>query len=163
MKFVDQREWIAALDEHGELARVKVPVEWTGEIGAICRRVLNEQGPALLLENVVGHERSWCTKLFTGSLGTAARVSLAMTGRKDVPRRELSEIFLRALRSGIPPTVVPTGPVKENIRRGDQVDLSEIPVPLGIPATAVATSTRCAPWSRAIRRPASSTSARTAA
>ncbi len=73
MTFVDQRQWIATLEQHGELARVKVPVEWQGEIGAICRRVLNAQGPALLFEHVVGHERSWCTKLFTGSLGTAAR------------------------------------------------------------------------------------------
>jgi UbiD family decarboxylase len=133
MKFVDQREWIATLEENGELARVKVPVEWTGEIGAVCRRVLNAQGPALLFENVVGHEHTWCTKLFTGSLGTAARVSLAMTGKKDVPRRDLSEMFRKALRSGIPPTVVPTGPVKENVLRGDRIDLFQIPVPLWHP------------------------------
>ena len=133
MNFLDQREWIAALERHGELARVTVPVAWSGEIGAICRRVLNAQGPALLFENVLGHEQSWCSKLFTGSLGTAARVSLAMTGKKDTPRRELSRIFLKALRSGIAPMVVPWGPVQQNVRRGDRIDLFEIPVPLWHP------------------------------
>jgi len=38
MTFVDQREWMAMLEEAGELVRVKVPVDWTGEIGAICRK-----------------------------------------------------------------------------------------------------------------------------
>lgn len=133
MKIVDQRQWIAMLEDTGELARVKVQVDWSGEIGAICRRVLNAQGPALLFEHVVGHERTWCSKLFTGSLGTPARVSLAMTGEKDVPRRELADRFRRALRAGMPPTVVSTGPVKENVLRGTAVDLFQLPVPLWHP------------------------------
>ena len=133
MKFLDQRSWITTLEAAGQITRVKVPVDWNGEIGAICRKVLNAQGPALLFENVTGHERSWCTKLFTGSLGTASRVSLALTGSADVPRREQAERFQRALHTGIPPTRVATGPVKENIRRGDQVDLFQIPVPLWHP------------------------------
>lgn len=133
MGFLDQRAWIATLEDAGELARVKVPVDGKGEIGAICRRVLNAQGPALLFENVAGHERSWCTKLFTGSLGTAARVALALSGRKDTPRRELAETFRRALQRGTPPTVVKTGPVKENVLRGEGIDLFQIPVPLWHP------------------------------
>jgi len=89
MTFLDQRQWIATLEDAGELARVKVPVDWKGEIGAICRRVLNAQGPALLFEHIVGHERTWCTKFFTGGLGTPGRVSLAFGRSKDTPRREL--------------------------------------------------------------------------
>ena len=133
MTFLDQRAWITTLEAAGEVTRVKVPVDWNGEIGAICRKVLNAQGPALLFENIVGHERSWCTKLFTGSLGTAGRVSLALSGSPGVPRRELAELFRKALRSGIPPARVATGPVKENILRGDQIDLFQIPVPLWHP------------------------------
>jgi len=133
MTFLDQRQWIATLEEAGELARVKVPVDWNGEIGAICRRVLNAQGPALLFEHVIGHERTWCTKFFTGSLGTPGRVSLAFGRPKDTSRRELAEVFRRALRTGIPPTVVPTGPVKENVLRGDAIDLFQLPVPLWHP------------------------------
>ena len=136
MKFLDQREWIATLEDAGEIARVKVPVDWNGEIGAICRRVLNAQGPALLFEHVIGHERTWCTKLFTGSLGTPARVALAFGRSKDTSRRELAEVFRKALRSGVPPRVVPTGTVKQNILRGDEVDLFQIPVPLWHPRDA---------------------------
>jgi UbiD family decarboxylase len=133
MKFLDQREWIATLEHAGEVTRVKVPVEWKGEIGAICRRVLNAQGPALLFENIVGHERTWCTKLFTGSLGTAGRMALALGRSKETSRRELADIFRRALHERIPPVVVAKGPVKENILRGDKVDLFQIPVPLWHP------------------------------
>lgn len=136
MKFLDQREWIARLEEAGEVARVKAPVDWKGEIAAICRTVLNGQGPALLFEHVVGHERTWCTKLFTGSLGTPGRVALAFGRPRETSRRELADLFRRALRSGIPPTVVPTGPVKENVLRGDQIDLFQIPVPLWHPGDA---------------------------
>ena len=56
MGFMDQREWIAKLDEAGQLARVKAPVDSGGELAAICRRVLNRQGPALLFEQIVGHD-----------------------------------------------------------------------------------------------------------
>jgi UbiD family decarboxylase len=130
MKCINQREWIALLEQAGELARVKVPVDWKGEIGAISRRVLNTQGPALLFENIRGHERSWCTKLFTGSLGTASRVALAFGRDKATSRRELADIFRRAMRAGVPPVVVDNGPVKDNIRRGNHIDLNDIPVPL---------------------------------
>lgn len=133
MGFVDQREWVAALEDAGEVTRVKVPVDWKAELSAICRRTLNAQGPALLFENVIGHERGWCTTLFTGSLGTAERVALAFGRPRDTPRRELAEIFRRALHEPIRPVVVERGPVKENLRRGEAVDLLEIPVPLWHP------------------------------
>jgi 4-hydroxy-3-polyprenylbenzoate decarboxylase len=136
MGFLDQRQWIATLENAGEIARVKVPVDKRGEIGAICRRVLNAQGPALLFEHVVGHEQTWCTKLFSGALGTAARVSLAFGREKDTPRRELADWFRRALRSGIPPRIVATGPVKQNVVRGDQIDLFQLPVPIWHPRDA---------------------------
>jgi 4-hydroxy-3-polyprenylbenzoate decarboxylase len=133
MGFVDQREWIAALEDAGEVVRVKVPVDPRGELAAICRRVLNAQGPALLFENVAGHERGWCTTLFTGSLGTASRMALALGRPKETSRRELADIVRRALNAPVPPAVVSRGPVKENIRRGDGVDLGQIPVPLWHP------------------------------
>jgi UbiD family decarboxylase len=136
MACLDQREWIATLEDAGELSRVKVPVDWNGEIGAICRRVLNAQGPALLFENIAGHERTWCTKFFTGALGTPGRVALAFGQRRDAPRRDLADVFRRAMHAGIPPVVVKAGPVKENVRRGEAIDLNQIPVPLWHPRDA---------------------------
>jgi 4-hydroxy-3-polyprenylbenzoate decarboxylase len=133
MSCIDQRAWIARLEEAGELARVKVPVDWQGEIGALSRRVLNAQGPALLFERIVGHENSWCRRLFTGALGTAARMALAFGREKSASRRELAELFRRAMRAGIAPVQVAGGPVKENIRGADRIDLNELPVPLWHP------------------------------
>ena len=56
MAYKDLREWIETLESEGELARVKAKVDWDLEIGGITQRVFDEEGPALLFENIKGHE-----------------------------------------------------------------------------------------------------------
>mgnify|MGYP003346719030 FL=1 len=57
MACMDLRQWIDLLEREGELHRVKAQVDWDGEIGTISRRVLEEQGPALLFENIKDHQK----------------------------------------------------------------------------------------------------------
>ncbi len=52
MGFMDMRQWMARLEQQGELRRIKASVDWDREIGAIARRVLEKKGPALLFENI---------------------------------------------------------------------------------------------------------------
>ena len=56
MKFKDLREFIAFLDRKGELRRVSAPVSCELEIAEIADRVVKRGGPALLFENVSGHD-----------------------------------------------------------------------------------------------------------
>ena len=56
MKFKDIREFIAFLEERGELARIKTPVSCDLEITEINDRVVKSGGPALLFENVQGYD-----------------------------------------------------------------------------------------------------------
>ncbi|MGH7377743.1 MAG: menaquinone biosynthesis decarboxylase, partial [Candidatus Methylomirabilales bacterium] len=54
MAFRDLREFIAALEEAGQLKRVRVPVDPILEVAEITDRVSKRGGPALLFERVKG-------------------------------------------------------------------------------------------------------------
>lgn len=54
MPYDDLRSYVNALDREGELQRVKVEVDPELEITEIATRMVKQQGPALLFENVKG-------------------------------------------------------------------------------------------------------------
>ncbi|MGH7354533.1 MAG: UbiD family decarboxylase [Candidatus Rokuibacteriota bacterium] len=129
MGFMDLRAWIDRLEKEGELRRIKPPVDWDRELGAVARRVLEKKGPALLFETIKGYESGRCTKLFTGGLGDRRRLALALGFPKDVSNRELVQYVMKKNRETIPPRLVATGPVKEHVLRGDAIDQTIFPVP----------------------------------
>ena len=129
MGFMDLREWITRLDKDGEVRRVTAEVDWDREIGAIARRVLEKKGPALLFENITGYRGGRCTKLFTGGLGTRERMALALGFPKDVGNGEIVSYVMQKNRERVAPTVVRTGPVKDVVVRGGEIDQAEFPVP----------------------------------
>jgi len=129
MGFMDLRQWMQVLEKEGELRRITAQVDWDREIGAVARRVLEKKGPALLFENIKGYERGWCTKLLTGGLGDRRRLALALGFPKDAPNRELVQHVMKKNKETIPPVIVRTGPVKEHILRGAEIDQTAFPVP----------------------------------
>lgn len=129
MSFMDMRQWLALLEQHGELRRIKAEVDWDREIGAIARRVLEKKGPALLFENIAGYASGRCRRLFTGGLGTRARLALALGLGRDVSNDALVQYVMRKNRETIPPVIVDGGPVKEVVVRGAAIDQTEFPVP----------------------------------
>ena len=129
MSFMDMREWIARLDKEGELRRITAEVDWDREVGAIARRVLEKRGPALLFEAIKGYRSGRCTKLFTGGLGTRERLALSLGFPKDIGNREIVGHVMHKNRERITPEIVRTGPVKDVIVRGGQIDQNEFPVP----------------------------------
>ena len=74
MKFKDLREFIAFLEEKGELVRVKTPVSCELEITEINDRVVKSGGPALLFENVEGYN----IPVLTNTYGSARRIAWAL-------------------------------------------------------------------------------------
>ncbi|OGQ84054.1 MAG: hypothetical protein A3F90_14795 [Deltaproteobacteria bacterium RIFCSPLOWO2_12_FULL_60_19] len=129
MAFQDLRAWISLLDGEGEIQRIKAKVDWNLELGAVFRKVLNAHGPALLFENIKDHETTWCRKFFCNGLGSRKRVNLALGLAPDTGYREIVQYIKRCLAKPIPSAIIPTGPVKENIVRGKEVDLFQFPVP----------------------------------
>ena len=75
MPYKDLRDFVAKIDETGDLVRVKEEVDWDLEAAAISRRVYEMSGPALLFENLKDYPPGY--RLFGGSLGTFRRVAIA--------------------------------------------------------------------------------------
>ena len=129
MAINDLREWISVLEKEGELARVKTEVDWDLEIGGVLRETMDRKGPALLFENIKDYKDTICTKLFCGSLATLTRIALMLGLAKDTPYKELIQIWRERVKKPVKPVVVATGPCKENILKGDDVDLFQFPAP----------------------------------
>src|SRR5579864_1400923 len=129
MGFLDMRQWLAQLEQHGELRRIKAEVDWDREIGAVTRRVLEKKGPAVLFENIKGYGNGRCTKLFASGLGARSRLALALGFPHDASNRDLVQYVMQKNREMIPHVLVDKGPVKEVILKGDAIDQAEFPVP----------------------------------
>jgi 4-hydroxy-3-polyprenylbenzoate decarboxylase len=129
MPYNDLREWIARLEKEEELARIKTGVDWDLEIGAIARENMDRKGPALLFENIKDYKETLCRKLFTCSLSAYSRIALMLNLPKDTPYKDLIRVWREKVKKPIKPVVVDKGPCKENILKGDDVDLFQFPAP----------------------------------
>lgn len=129
MAIKDFREWVEILEKEGEIAHVTEKVDWNLEIGAIVEETYRIGGPALLFENIKDHENTFCRKLFSASLSTYPRIALMLGLPKDTPYSELIKVHRERMKKPIEPVVVETGPVKENILMGDDVDMTAFPTP----------------------------------
>jgi 4-hydroxy-3-polyprenylbenzoate decarboxylase len=74
MNYHDLRDFIAQLEQMGELKRISIPVSPHLEMTEICDRVLRQGGPAILFENPTGSDTPVLGNLF----GTVRRVALGM-------------------------------------------------------------------------------------
>jgi len=128
MVFRDIRQFIEALDEKGELVRVKQEVDWDLEVGAISRRAYETEAPAILFENIKDYSQDY--RIHSGSLGTYRRLAIAMGLDPDTPIRLISEEYERRDQQRIKPITVDSGPCKENIITGDEIDLHRFPAPM---------------------------------
>jgi UbiD family decarboxylase len=129
MAFEDMRAFIAALEKEGDVKRISAEVDWDLEIGAITRKVYSAQGPALLFENIKDHRDTICTKLFTGGVATKARIAMIMGLPQETRHRDIVEEVRKRWKRPIPPVMIDSGLVKENIITGDSIDLYQFPVP----------------------------------
>ena len=130
MAYKDLREWISTLEKEQELARVSCEVDWDREIGAVAREVLNrKKGPALLFDNIKDHKDTLCTKTFVNSMSAEERVALAIGLPKDTPFKEITKTIKERIVRPWGVKIVEDGPVKENILKGDDIDLYQFPVP----------------------------------
>jgi len=147
MAFRDLREFIALLEQRGELIRVQAPVNPELEITEITDRVSKgkaEQNKALLFENVAGSEMP----VLINAFGSARRMAWAL-GVDDLDELncKLAAVIdlrlpqglkatldragdlLGVLRSiGLGPALVSRAPCQEVIRTGDDLSLSLLPI-----------------------------------
>jgi 4-hydroxy-3-polyprenylbenzoate decarboxylase len=98
MKYNDLRDFLAQLEERGELVRIRTEVDPILEVTEICDRTLRGGGPALLFERPKGSRIPLLGNLF----GTTRRVALAMGEESVEALREVGRL-LAFLKEPDPP------------------------------------------------------------
>ena len=144
MKYRDLRDFIAQLQQLGELKQIATPLSPHLEITEVCDRVLRAGGPALLFEHPSGHDMPVLANLF----GTTKRVALGMGATNMEELRRIGHL-LAALKEPEPPKgfkdVMNLGalikaawdmkpkeqsspPCQEIVWEGKDVDLARLPI-----------------------------------
>ncbi len=98
MKYADLRDFIAQLQQLGELKHVSMPVSPHLEMTEICDRTLRAGGPALIFDKPSGHSMPVLGNLF----GTTRRVALGM-GAEDMGELRRIGHVLATLKEPEPP------------------------------------------------------------
>lgn len=144
MKYTDLRDFIAALEQRGELVRIAAEVDPRLEMTEIADRTLRAGGPALLFENPKGHDTPVLANLF----GTERRVALGMGEEEISALRKIGESLAylrqpdppRSMREAwdkapllkqvlhMNPKVVRNPPCQYHVRQGEEVDLRRLPI-----------------------------------
>ncbi|OOY44377.1 3-octaprenyl-4-hydroxybenzoate decarboxylase [Solemya velum gill symbiont] len=144
MKYRDLRDFIARLEEMGELKRINVEVDPFLEMTEICDRTLKAGGPALLFEKVKDSDIPVLGNLF----GTPERVALGMGEESVSALREVGTLLAQLKEPEAPkgmrdalekmpvfkkvldmaPKKVKKALCQEVVVEAGDVDLSKIPV-----------------------------------
>lgn len=135
----DLREYIQALEDIGEVQPIDKSVDLFLEAGGIIRRSYDLQAPAPLFENIhyQGNEIYEGLRVLGAPAATSAQPNLLMAracislGLKPTASTvELLEAIGKLNKAEpLKPKIVETGPCKENILLGDDVDLEKLPAP----------------------------------
>ncbi|TXR54338.1 4-hydroxy-3-polyprenylbenzoate decarboxylase [Reinekea thalattae] len=144
MKYKDLRDFLAQLEATGELVRVTEPVDPNLEMTEFCDQVLRKKGPAILFESPIGYDTPVLGNLF----GTPERVAMGMGAQSTEELREIGKLLaylkepeppkgmkdlwekapiLKKVLSMAPKTLR-NAPCQENIKTGDEVDLTSLPI-----------------------------------
>lgn len=135
------REFVRALEEAGELIRIRAEVDPELEVSEISSRIMADLGPALLFENVRGSS----VPLLINAFGSYKRICMALgvDALDDISSRitELIEIKPpQSIRDALkllptlaqvrkfPPRNTRKPASQEVVYRGDQVDLTTLPI-----------------------------------
>lgn len=122
---MDLRDFIKACEENGELHRITAEVDWNLEISHIVKRNEEMGGPALLFENIKGHN----SPVFAGAFGSSKRMATVLGMPTNLSMCDLAQRWMKlTLDNVVKPEEVTTGPVLENIDEGDAVNLEKFPV-----------------------------------
>jgi UbiD family decarboxylase len=130
----DLRQWLARVEEIGELLNIKRSVSCDEEMSAISYLVAKQNpSPAILFESVSGYKESpMKAKLLWNILGPSLRrIALTLEEPPDTPTVELIRRVKDKLKQRTPPREVPRSQAAfyQNTLTGDDINLNNLPIP----------------------------------
>jgi 2,5-furandicarboxylate decarboxylase 1 len=114
------RDFLRRLEAQGDLIRITDEVSTEYEIVAYTRQASDQDGPALLFENVRGSEFPVLSNLW----GAQRRVAAALGMESD----QLFRLYLEREGKSVDPVLVDTALCHEVVWTGDQIDLAKLPI-----------------------------------
>ncbi|MEQ1803490.1 MAG: UbiD family decarboxylase [Gammaproteobacteria bacterium] len=122
----DFRGLVKILEERGELYRISRPVEPKFEMPAVMEQI-EQQRKAFIFENVKGAK----FPVVGGVLNRMECYGWALGSKPGEPftAQDLDMRFEKAKAAGIEPREVKSGPVKDVVRAGADINMADLPVP----------------------------------
>ncbi|MBM2812490.1 MAG: UbiD family decarboxylase [Chloroflexi bacterium] len=129
MLWNDLREYVARLDELGFLRHVN-GAHWNLELGAICEMMVESGGPALLFDDIPDYPHGF--RVLSNVEKHPRRHALALGLDHTKTLAEMASDWEKRVKGfkPIPPRVVATGPVMENVVEGADVNMLSFPTPM---------------------------------
>ena len=122
----DFRQIIDLLESSGDLVRIKREVDPKFEMSAIMKK-LEAEDKAFIFENIKNAEMPAVGGLFT----SMSRIGLIFNedSSEDFTLDDAGQKVIAAIQNPTPTIEVDTGPVKDVVLKGGQIDLNKLPVP----------------------------------
>ena len=118
----DLRSYLDALDKKGELLHIKKEVDVSKNLAGLAWQAENYQNKCTMFHNIKDYPNWRVASYINGN-----RSHLAI-GINSTPENFINK-WQALLKKGLTPTkMVSTGPVKEVIMKGNEVDLAKIPI-----------------------------------
>ena len=141
------REFIKILKDNKQLIEVNEEIDTHLEITELHKRMLHENGPALLLKNVKHQGRKSNMPVLVNLFGNIERIAMGMNCDKEnikdigealaimrqpIPPGSIKEAFnmlpLVKKMLNMKPKIVKSAPCQEVVLKGDKIDLNQIPI-----------------------------------
>ena len=144
MPYRDLREFVAFLEAKGDLRRISAPVSTELEMTEIAYRSLRADGPALLFENVVGHDMPVAINLFCSErrmnwaleVDDADSLAARLEAMIEMVQGGPPQGVLNKLRTlgrlvhvgAYQPRTISNAPCQQVVLSGEDVDLYSLPI-----------------------------------
>src|SRR5215831_8001032 len=125
----DLRAWLAKMEAAGELKSI-TGAEREKEIGGIVDAYQRTPGsPAVMFDDVPGYPSGY--RVVANILTSVRRINLTLGLPSNASEMDLVRYWRNYMKEAktIPPRVVESGPLLENVATGSDVDLLKIPTP----------------------------------
>ncbi|MFQ6010972.1 MAG: UbiD family decarboxylase [Nitrososphaerales archaeon] len=126
--FSDLREFLKEAEELGELKHIN-EADPDLDVGGLTELMAERSGPALLFDGLKGYPKGF--RILCNPYLSDKRTSLALGLPLDSAKLRLVQAWRTRLKDFklAPPLEVKDGPVRENIHKGEKVDLNIFPSP----------------------------------
>ena len=129
MGFNDLRSWLDEVEKMGELKRVE-GAHWDKEIGAVSEVLAERDASALLFDRIPDYPEGY--RVVSNAFLSHNRTASVLGIPGSSSGVEMVNAFRKRLKKvqPVPPVEVATGPVRENILTGNDIDLYKLPTPV---------------------------------